>query len=398
MSFAEIAAQRQLNTATTRLGELQWEVEPDPYQRQTLPADIPYEALMQLMPRRGLDPVLVSSLFDALAERPMERALVAWDVARGSLLGRTDTAFVQRTATELAPLKSLGPPSTVAVPRDRVVALINAVGSGTREDFTTLPSLDGLVALTKERKDDAALVGAVTAHARQLAHAHLPSLALAFLQILWERTGADAALDFMLEVALDHGMLDAPPVLSGDDTRTVQRGAYVLLRSCAREYDIVNGAKYLEALEQQPAIQASTDPSLVLAKAELTLLQDRTLDRESQRVIESVGSARYVDATGGRWRYGIYVCDAMEMHTGARAPSKVDRFISMFGNNARFWGHAANQSNAKPELLALLSREVRFASHDPEVWRAVSILVTDGEPVDTEIDERLASQLRQAFA
>lgn len=390
MSFADIAEQRLLKTATTRLSELQWDVEPDPYQRQTFAPDIPFDAILQLLPRRGLDPALVNPLFAQLADRPLERALIAWDVARGSLLGR-DSDLPRRVATELSPLKALGPVSTVAVPRDRVAALIDAVRSsgGSTEPL----SLHALAAST-----DDAHVAAALAHARQLAHAHLPSLALAFLQILWERTAAQPALDYMVEVALDHGMLDAPPVLSGEDARTVQRGAYVLLRSCSREYDIVNGAKYLESLEQQPAIQGSTDPAFVLAKVEFALLRDETIDRASQRIVEQVGSTRYVDATGGRWRYAVYVCDAMEMRTGARAASKVDRFISMFGDNARFWGHAAMQDNAKPELLTLLSREVKFTSHDPEVWRAVSILVTDGESIDDEVDERLAAQLHHAFA
>jgi hypothetical protein len=390
MSFAEIAEQRLLETATTRLGELQWDVEADPYQRQTFAADIQFDVILQLLPRRGLDPALLNPLFEQLADRPVERALIAWDVARGSLLGR-DSGLAQRVATELAPLKALGPASTVAVPRDRVGALIDAVRSS---GCGTEPlSLEAVAAST-----DDALVAAALAHARQLSHAHLPSLALAFVQILWERTAAQPALDFMIEVALDHGMLDAPPVLSGNDARALERGAYVLLRSCSREYDIVNGAKYLESLEQQPAIHGSTDPAFVLAKAELSLLRDETVDRASQRIVERVGSARYVDATGGRWRYAIYVCDAMEMRSGARAPSKVDRFISMFGNNARFWGHAAIQEGAKQELLTLLSREVKFTSHDPEVWRAVSILVSDGESIDTEVDARLAAQLTEAFA
>ena len=53
---------------------------------------------------KSLDPALVMPL-DRFADRPFERALIAYDVARGALLGLNDGELVQRIATDIAPLK-----------------------------------------------------------------------------------------------------------------------------------------------------------------------------------------------------------------------------------------------------------------------------------------------------
>ena len=47
-------------------------------------------------------------------------------------------------------------------------------------------------------------------------------------------------------------------------------------------------------------------------------------------------------------------------------------------------------------FLALLSRELRYGSHDPAVWRALAAL-TDAEAIGSEADERTTAQLRAAL-
>jgi len=191
VSFTDAANERVLTSAELLLGELQWDVEPDPYQRLKVSSGTPVDALLPLMARRALDPNVIGLLLDALPTRPLERALVAWDVLKTSLLGRGNGELTQRLAREIAPLKQFGPPASVAIPRARVSALIDHVRPPSTDkalfqDFATVPSLAALVQLTEVRKDlhdSPELVEAVVAHAKRLALAHLPSLALGFLQV-----------------------------------------------------------------------------------------------------------------------------------------------------------------------------------------------------------------------
>lgn len=400
VSFEEIADQRQLSSARARLGELRWDVEPEATQRRKFLADITVDGITYLMTRRALEPVLVNHLFDRLADRPLERALVAWDVARGCLFGKNDAELAQRVVTEMVPLKHLGPPATVAVPRERLAAFIEAIRSSSdtsrvRDDFATMPSLAGILALSANDQPDA--ITAINAYAKQLAYAHLPSLALAFLQLAWERFAPQSTLDLMLDIGLDHGMVGAFPVQAGTDDRSVQQQAYVALRASSYEYDIVTGERMLEVLDKLPAIHGSKEPTLVLARAELAILQNQAVDTASKQIIEAVGTSRSRHATEG-WRYAEFVKGVVGIHMGGNPLLEVMTFTSTFGNNARLWGHAAHRADARADLLELLSREVRFASHDPEVWRAVSILVTDGLDIDTELGGRLLSQFLAAYA
>lgn len=400
VSFEEIAEQRGLTSAKMRLGELQWEVEADGNLRRKFLSDIPFEGIALLMSRRGLDPSLLTHLFDRLADRPFERALVAWDVARGCLLGKDDAELAQRLASEIAPLKQLGPPANAAVPRERLAAFIEAVRSSSgashvSSDFATSPSLAGLLALGAN--DNADAITAIDAYAKQLAYAHLPSLALAFLQLAWQRFAAKSTLDLMLDIGLDTGLVAAFPVQSGTDDRSVQQQAYTALRACSYEYDVVRGARMREALDKLPAVHGSTEPTLVLARAELAILLNEQIDDASKQIVETVGTSRSRHATDG-WRYAEFVKNVVDMQAGRNAESCVNDFTWKFGNNARLWGHAAHREDARAGLLTLLSREVRFASYNPEVWRAVSILVTDGLDIDTELGNRLMEQVRTVYA
>lgn len=400
VSFEEIADQRGLSSAKTRLGELTWDVEADGSLRRKFMSDIPLEGITLLMSRRGLDPSLVTHLFDRLANRPLERALVAWDVARGSLLGKDDAALAQRLANELAPLKPLGPPANAAVPRERLDAFIEAIraSSDTSQvgsDFATMPSLAGVLALSAN--DNADAIPAINAYAKQLAYAHLPSLSLAFLELTWERFAPPSTLELMLDIGLDTGLVAGFPVQTGQDDASIRRQAYVGLRASSYEYDVVTGARMREAFDKLPAVQGSKEPTLVLARAELALLLNEPIDDASKQIIETVGTSRSRHATDG-WRYAELVKAALDIKAGGNAASSVNMFTWQFGNNARLWGHAAHRSDARAELLSVLSREVRFASYNPEVWRAVSILVTDGLDIDTELGNRLLSQFLTAYA
>jgi hypothetical protein len=63
------------------------------------------------------------------------------------------------------------------------------------------------------------------------------------------------------------------------------------------------------------------------------------------------------------------------------------------------WGQALLHDNAeaRPALAKLLSRELRYASHDPDAWRALSMF-SGNTAISDEVDQRLAAQLAAALA
>jgi hypothetical protein len=400
MSFDAIAKRRLLSSVEPGLGALRWDVEGDVYLRIPAPDDV--EGILELMVRRGLEPALVKRLLELFPARPVERALIAWDVARGSLLGPEDGELAQRLSRELAAIRGLGPVATApAIPRDRVSGLIEAVRvpgdpPSLMDDFAATPSLAALVTLTaiRDRLDDEdGFVTAVIAHASRLALAHLPSLALAFLQILWDRLAVQSARVLLEELALDHELVDAIPVMPEEDDLSVQRQAYVGVRAKLATYDVVHASVVLAVLGEIPAVRTSRDPSLLLAKAELAALKNQRLDDASVQLIESIAPP------DSGWRYAAYVRDAVILQRAPHlAASLVEGWIPRFGNSVRLWRRAGRHAAARAELLELLSREVRYVSHEPEVWRALSYFAEDGHALDDEVQRRLTSQLQTALS
>lgn len=393
MSFAEIADRRLLTSVADHLGELIRDVEPDGYQRLKVPSSAPVDPILRLLLRRGLEPALAGLLLDRFAERPLERALIAWDIAAGSLLGRDDGALRERLPEALAPLVQLGTTPAVAVPRERVAALIEAaVAEGDRplpEDSAPLPSLASVVAL------EADTVGVEEAHAfsEKLALAHLPSLALAFDQILWTRLAAPRAMDHMLEVALDYERLESLPEMSATEARSVQRQTYLAVRLSLAQLDTGAAERWLEELGKHPANVGSSDPALAVALAELDLLSDRPIDYARSDQLDALAPGN------STWRYVSRVCYSNRI---VKAPSDaaiwVDSFLTSFGNDMRMWAHAALHKQDCPELVSMVSREVQYCSWDPEAWRALATMfLDDGMPVELELQQRSAAQLEAAL-
>lgn len=400
MSFEDIADQRLLSSVMDALGELDWDVEMDSYLSIDVPAHL--EGILTLMIRRGLEPALVSAMFNLFPARPLERALLAWDVLNGALLGLEDRELGQRMFKELAPLRQLGATRAAAVPRDRVPALIDAARPGQDvdpapllDDFLGTPSLAALVALTAIRQrlaEDDTFVEATIAHAKKLALAHLPSLAIAFLQILWDRFHVESALHLMIELALDHDVLDSLPEMTGDDDGTLQRRAYVAVRSKLNTYDVLEATMELAAAEQAPAVKSSADPSIVLARAELALLTNKRFDESAVELIKAIAPP------DSGWRYAVRIRESSNILTKPHlAAGAVQTFIPKFGNDVRLWRRAGRHPEARARLLKMLSREVRFVAHEPEVWRAVGFFSRDAEPIKAEVLQRLKTQLGAAL-
>jgi hypothetical protein len=386
MSFIEIADQRLLSSVKAHLGDLTWDVDADGYQRLRVPAAADVETLLRLLLRRGLDPSLTSLLVDRFVQRPLERALIAWDIAAGSLLGTEDAALTQRLRSLLAPLKRVGTLPSVAVPRDRVGALIEAA-TAIGEQPMPQPSLSSLAAVNA---GDSAAIDAALAFAEQLALAHLPSLALAFAQILWTRLALPKALDLIVETALDYERFDSIPVMPEQDDRSILRQTYFGMRVALAQLDTASAAAILAQMSQHPAVTTASDPALTVAKAELALLSDQPLPYGADEPIASIATST--------WRYASRVRDELQIQLAPQnAVGSLEGFLTSFGNDMRVWAQAASHPEMRADLLALVSREVRYCSFDPDAWRALAVFLDDGSEVELELQQRSATQLATAL-
>jgi hypothetical protein len=166
--------------------------------------------------------------------------------------------------------------------------------------------------------------------------------------------------------------------------------AYLIVRSSLAQFETATAAKQLAELQQVPAIQAS-GPVLVLVEAALAVMQGHRIDPEGRAAVETV-----VEAAPG-WRYAHAVGDAVAMADDpSTAPWRLEAYVSIFGNDAYAWAAAAMHDGAKPALLPLLARELRYGAYDPAVWRALSVMTLE-PAIDAEVEERLAAQLRAAL-
>lgn len=173
MSFVQLADERGIASAKAHVDQLYWDMVPDDVVLAPIPADL--NGIFQLLPRRGLEPMLVGRLLALFPMRPIERALIAFDVLRGSLLGRHDDDLRVRLSFELAPLKRLAPLGSVAIPRDRIATLVEALSRSPSDETTS--SLGGLVALSRTRshlRDLPTIVDATFDLIKVLSLAHLP--------------------------------------------------------------------------------------------------------------------------------------------------------------------------------------------------------------------------------
>ena len=393
MSFAEIADHRLLSSVASRLAELTWDVDADGYQRLRVPPDADVDPVLRLLLRRGLEPALASLLLDRFESRPVERALIAWDVAAGSLLGRDDAALAQRLRSQLSPLKQIGTSAIVAVPRDRVGALLeSATAIGDRpmpEGSAPQPSLAAVAALNAS---DTAGIDDALAFAERLALAHLPSLALAFYQILWTRLALPKALDQIVETALDYERFDSIPVMTGQDDRSIQRQTYFGMRVGLAQLDTRSAASILEQMSKHSAVAGSSDAALTVAKAELDLLRDEPVTQGGHDTLAAIAPA------ASTWRYAARVRDEVQIQLAPEtAAACIEGFLTSFGNEMRVWAQAGYHPEVRAELLALASREIRYQPWDPEAWRSLLVFLDDGTPIETELQARSAAQLAAAL-
>lgn len=280
------------------------------------------------------------------------------------------------------------------MPRDqvpRVIASATAIGERPLpEGSSPLPSLASVGALSS---DDAAGIAAALAFADQAALAHLPSLALAYAQILWQRLAAPAALDRIVEIALDYERHDSIPPLPAQDPRAMPRQTYFAMRVAlaARHRD---GRGHPRAGWQAPGGGEPVGSS-------------RARDREGR----ARSTFRPAGGTSGDRSdrndraeprdVAVRVARRVRGPDGGGSREHADlgrRFLGAFGNDMRVWAQAGFHDEARDELRRLASREIRYQPWDPDAWRALAVVADDATPIELELQQRSAAQLARALA
>ena len=204
-----------------------------------------------------------------------------------------------------------------------------------------------------------------------------------------------AAIDRLIETSLDYERFDSLPVMPEQDGRSIQRQTYFLVRVSLAQLDTGGAANIVEAMTKHPAVAGASDPAVTVATTELALLCDEPIGDDAAAVIEAIPPSE------STWRYASRVRVAIALQKRAEdAPWLVDSFLTSFGNEMRLWAAAGYRDVARAELLALVSRELRYGSHDPEAWRALFAFVDEAAPlgVDSSSGPRHSSRRRSGPA
>jgi hypothetical protein len=380
------------------------------------PHDRPKSILGQ-MARRGLDPALVQALWATLADRPLERALLAWDVLTTALLPeRPDDPFVaelRAAARLLLPALPRPPRAGLDLNLFSSVRLIAECGgggaaapqSGIEElvaayDFS-LAVLARLVRDGDPLVRSPAVLSSLHAYAKLLQLAHLPTLAAVYFDYLSTALGQrPAALD-LCETLFD---AEAPTFIPGDairkgdvpDAEINDVAEYLVYRSYLALGDAGQAHQLLESnLKQRDPALGPPSPRLQVVRAHLgTLMRRRVVPLE---VVERAIAAEPL------WRYGararVTVAAAQLPATSRRPLQLWHDYVTGFGNDFRCWYDALAAAPAsagwRQESCAVLAREARHLPHDVAAWRA--ILMTLGSAVEVqravqELEQRLAGQ------
>lgn len=362
--------------------------------------DVP--TLVGQLTRRGLASGLVAALREAWQERPLERALLAWDVLNGSLIADAGLVGELRDEARLvgAVLPEPGRAAILQRPQeiDQLVRAI-AVPALDRAGDTSARGLP-LGALRSVARDET-LLELHRQYARALHRAHLPALASFRLADLSLHHGYAPALVDLVELLLDEEVADAERWLGDADgsPALVELATYARLRSLNNREEwgeaLAFADKHREALASlrlPPAEAARINPRPTLAYAEAALRNGRaTVSYEHVAAITSIDTP---------WRYAfrVLLTYAATRIKDAQFVDLVAMHLGKLGNDVHVWydpmAVAPDDARWGRGLVALLAREAQALPHDPSVWKAAALLLGDesaGDAVD-EVDRRLASQ------
>lgn len=379
------------------------------------PAMLPGDILNQMV-RRGHHVQLLDALLEQLSDRPLEQALIAWDVLSATLLiddgrmvpelRRFARILVGEAVTPGQPGIDLNRRNGLALTQEHADRLAGdpLVRLGI-SDTGGIPPLEALHQLWAERHpmqsaQEIDLLHRTRQFAVRLGRAQLPTLAMAYLDILarqWQLV--DAALD-LCELVLDLGRpsllprdlferVDLPPA----DQQAI--GDYVLGRGALAQGQLDVAASVVDRLHPEGEVSRRRQ---VLA-AHLRVRQGEPIAPDSLDAL--CDSDR-------RWKYAASVRLLLHTHAGQEPrrvlPLLLD-FIDRFGHDARTSYEtllvAPEGAPWVEDACRLFAQEARRFPYLQAAWRTLIPFLSDDEKIAwamEEIDERLVRQTTFAGA
>ncbi len=378
--------------------------------RFSYPAYQAPDEILGQMTRRGLDPALVSALLSAWAERPLERALVAWDALHRSLLPIGDPLLIELRAA-VRPLRAFATGRELSLDRhpagELIAALAPALTGAHEVELLAFAFEHRLAALAElERRNDPLVrkpgtFDSLRAFAGLLHLARLPSLASVYLDFASRALGhRPAALD-LCEALFD---AETPQAIPGDAIR----------RGDVPEAHLTDVGEYLVyrtwlALGQWQKAHAlcednlaKRDPGLPPLSTRLIAVRAHLAALAGERPIPLAVVDAAVDADP-LWRHGsccrLVVTAALSPPASARPFERLHDHLASFGPDFRAWSEALlvapREAGWREQSLRLLAREALHLPHDPGLYRLL-VMCSGTQPeisrAGEEIDERLRSQ------
>lgn len=357
-----------------------------------------FVATLGRMMRRGLEPACVVALLDAFAERPLERALVAWDALAGSLVG--EDGYLERLRREARLARELlPPPGEQGIARgqaplptllQRGPLVADAETLADRADEHDLAAVEALRLhggpLADALREPARLEGA-RSFGRLVHLAGLPTLASLHLQHLHDAFGHAPALDDLCEALLDAGAPSRLPPLPPADQAGYRQPLveYVTYRSAiasGRAGAAHLGMKAARALREQMADPLTAHPLLRAVEADLgTRFGDDVVPLDA---LDALCAERPL------WRYAQEVrCTAICVRGRADAPERLAEYVASFGGAAELWRQAL--AAGVRGAAALLARELTDRPWDLAAWQGAAHHTGDAAALD-EVRARLRAQ------
>lgn len=377
---------------------------PDP-SLMAQPAPLPGEVLTQIV-RRGHHASLVDALIEQIADRPLEQALVAWDVLATSIIhddGRLHPEL-RRHARAIADVGVTAGQAGIDLNVHTGIDLVGARADRREGDPTVrlqiadtggVPPLEALHQLVAEMKsgsrplqsaEEIDLLHRTRQFAVKVARAQLPTLAMVYLDILARQFQlVDAALD-LCEVVHDLGR---PQILPRDLFERVdlrpneqkQLGDYLLCRSAIaqRQLDEVH------SIIDRPRSPGPLAKHLDVVARHLDVLERRP------------GPASELDQicdTDRRWRYAASVrvlLYAKDPNESRRVLSVLFDFIDRFGHDTHtsYAALAAAPEGAPwlEDACRLFAQEARRFPHIVGAWQPLVTFLADEDGIEYAMAE-----------
>jgi hypothetical protein len=364
--------------------------------------------LLSTIARHGLRSDLLESLANQLADRPLERGLLAWDVMNSCLFEQHAGVepwrdWATAIATQLPPNGRRGYPAAFISAREVVASITAPEQHAAADDERLLAGmmaheLGAYAAFKKGHPEDLdflvdeKLLPTTLQIARLFSLAHLPTLASFYQEYLRTEFGLAEADEDVCETLLDCA---SPDFVPANDRRSSEFALYVEFRKMAVGDHALRAKGLLAAA---PSCDAESESrgglGRVLLRADLDVMFGGAGD--DLPVVHAIVKKQPL------WRFARRVQARVAARRFARATevpeSMFDQFVETFGSDATFWYSMLVETAHKDQswlrsVIGRLTSELLTNPHDVEGWRALAMFLDDAQtPTLAEIGARVADQ------